>query len=82
MNYVDMGLKTIVNRPAMQCNEESCTATEEKSWLCTLEPSVTGMWCDLTAQHFNDKCSSLGTPVHETQECLALVLQGQTNEPC
>lgn len=43
MNYVDIWLKTTVNRPAMQCNEESCTATEERSWSCTFEPLLTGM---------------------------------------
>lgn len=43
MNYVDIWLKTTANRPAMQCNEESCTATEERSPSCTFEPFLTGM---------------------------------------
>lgn len=64
MNYVDIWLKTTANRPAMQCNEESCTATEERSRSRTFEPLLTGMQCDLTAQYFNDKCSSPGTPIH------------------
>lgn len=62
MNYVDIWLRTMVKSHAMQCNEESCTATEERSSSCTFEPSLTGMQSDLTAQYFNDKCSSPGTP--------------------
>ena len=38
MNHVDILLKTMVNGPALQCNEESCTATEERSRAVPLSP--------------------------------------------
>jgi len=64
MNYVDIWLKTMVERHATQGNEESCGVVEERIWSCSFEPSMTGIQSHMTAQYFSDKCSGSGTSIH------------------